>query len=121
MTAGLALDLRWVRYVGLAMLGAAALRPEIPMEVVPPCPLRSVTGIPCPLCGMTRGVTAAVHGDVANALLMSPASIVAVATTILLVVQWRARRAVLPVWALVAVVSLMWSWQLFKYATGRPL
>ena len=121
MTTAFAVDLRAPRYVGLAMLGAAALRPELPIEVVPPCPLRAVTGIPCPFCGMTRGVTAAVHGDVAHAFLMSPASIVAVVATILLVVQWRTRRAVLPVWGLVTVVALMWTWQLFKYATGRPL
>jgi len=25
------------------------------------------------------------------------------------------------VWLIVVVLALMWSWQLFKYATGRPL
>lgn len=27
------------------------------------CPLRSLTGIPCPVCGMTRSIMAAVRGD----------------------------------------------------------
>lgn len=103
------------------MLGAAVVRPELPVEVVPPCPLRAVTGIPCPMCGMTRGVTALVHGDLASAIVLNPASLVAVALALLLLLQWRTKRVVLPVWTIVAFLALMWTWQLFKYATGRPL
>jgi hypothetical protein len=73
------------------------------------------------MCGMTRGVTALVHGDFARALLMNPASYVAVALAILLIVQWRVRRVVIPVWLIFAVLAVMWAWQMFKYATGRPL
>jgi hypothetical protein len=114
-------ELRELRVVGAAMLGVAAVRPLIPFEFVPPCPLRFVTGIPCPMCGMTRGVTALVHGDFARALLMNPASFVAVALALLLIVQWRTKRVVIPVWVIVAAFAAMWSWQLFKLATGRPL
>jgi len=103
------------------MLGVAAVRPLIPVELVPPCPLRTFTGIPCPMCGMTRGVTALVHGDFAWAAVMNPASFLIVALAILLLVQWKTKRVVIPVWAIVAVLALMWTWQLFKYATGRPL
>ena len=112
---------RELRVVGAAMLGVAAVRPLVPFEFVPPCPLRTITGIPCPFCGMTRGVTSLVHGDVAHALLMNPASYLAVALAILLLVQWRTKRFVVPVWLIVGVLAAMWSWQLFKYATGRPL
>ena len=28
-----------------------------------PCPFRAITGVPCPLCGATRSVVLAVHGD----------------------------------------------------------
>ena len=86
------IDAKEVRVVGAAMLAVAAIRPAIPFEFVPPCPLRTITGIPCPMCGMTRGVTALVHGDFAHALLMNPASYLAVALAILLLVQWRTRR-----------------------------
>jgi hypothetical protein len=115
------LQLRELRILGAAMLGVAAVRPLIPVEFVPPCPLRTITGIPCPMCGMTRGVTALVHGDFAHALLMNPASYVVVALAILLLVQWKTKRVVIPVWLIVAVLAAMWSWQMFKYATGRPL
>ncbi len=114
-------ELRELRIAGVAMLGAAAIRPLIPFEFVPPCPLRTITGIPCPMCGMTRGVTALVHGDFARALLMNPASYVAVALALLLLLQWKTKRVVVPVWLIMAALAAMWTWQLFKYATGRPL
>ena len=115
------ISVRELRIAGAAMLGVAAVRPLIPVELVPPCPLRTITGIPCPMCGMTRGVTALVHGDFAHALLMNPASYLAVALAVLLLVQWRAKRVVIPVWVIIGVLAVMWTWQVFKYATGRPL
>ena len=115
------LDLRALRGVGVAMLSMAIVRPMLPFEVVPPCPLRTLTGIPCPLCGMTRGVTAAVHAEFGRALFLNPASILAVAAAVLLLIAWRTKRVTIPVWVIVLVLALMWSWQLFKYATGRPL
>lgn len=114
-------NVREARVVGAAMLGVAAVRPLVPFEFVPPCPLRTITGIPCPLCGMTRGVTALVHGELGHALTLNPGSYVAVALAILLLLQWRARKWVVPVWAIVTMLAVLWTWQLFKYSTGRPL
>src|SRR3982074_1850794 len=63
---------------GGRMPGTAAVRPLFPVEPGLPCPLRTLTGVPCPFCGMTRSVTAAVHGDLAHSLVLNPAGIVAV-------------------------------------------
>jgi len=32
------------------------------------CPLRALTGIPCPTCFLTRATTLALHGDLGNSL-----------------------------------------------------
>jgi hypothetical protein len=112
---------RELRIVGAVMLGLATVRPAIPFEFAPPCPLRTVTGIPCPMCGMTRGVTALVHGDIARAVVLNPGALLVVALAIVLLVQWKVRRFVVPIWVIVTVLALLWSWQLFKYSTGRAL
>ena len=115
------INLDVMRGVGVGILAVAAVRPLVPFELVPPCPLRTLTGIPCPLCGMTRGVTAAVHADLGRAAFLNPGSIVLVVLAVLLLVAWRSKRLDVPTWVIVGLLSLMWCWQLFKYATGRAL
>jgi len=115
------INLDVMRGVGVGILAVAAVRPLVPFEFVPPCPLRTVTGVPCPFCGMTRGVTAAVHADLGRAVFLNPGSVVAVVLAVLVLVAWRRKRLDLPVWSIAVVLGLLWSWQLFKYATGRPL
>lgn len=116
------IDLRPARVLAAGMLRVAAVRPLIPVETVPLCPLRAITGIPCPLCGMTRGVTAAVHGNLGRALELNPASVALVLLAVaVLIIPRLPARLIVPVWTIFGVVAVMWSYQLFKYSTGRPL
>ncbi len=114
-------DLKPLRFGAAAMLAIAAVRPALPVPVGPPCPLRTLTGIPCPLCGMTRGVTALVHGHLSAAFSFNPGAFAAVAIAIVLLVAWRWQRVRIPVWAVFLFFALLWSYQLYKYSTGRPL
>ena len=114
-------DLRPLRLTGLALVPAALVLEWLPVDPVPPCPLRTLTGIPCPLCGSTRGVIAAVHGHVGHALELNPASLLVLALAAILVLGWRVERVRIPVWSIVALFAVLWSYQLFKYSTGRPL
>ncbi len=114
------LDLRPLRWVGAGMLGVAAVRPLLGDPGFP-CPLRALTGVPCPLCGMTRGVTDAVHGEFGRAAFMNPGSLLLVVAAVVLLVAWRRRSVSFPTWLPYALVAALWAFQLFKYATGRPL
>jgi hypothetical protein len=114
-------DLRSLRAAGAAALGAALVLPLVPFEAGPLCPLRTITGVPCPFCGMTRSVTAAVHGDLARSLVLNPGGILIVVLAVTLLLAWRWRRVKLPVWTVFAFFAALWAYQLFKYATGRPL
>lgn len=38
------------------------------------CPLRAMTGVPCPFCGMTTGVVSILRGDMAGAASANPIS-----------------------------------------------
>jgi len=47
---------------GIAVIGISLINP-FAHHVTPPCPFHAVTGLWCPLCGGTRAVWAAAHGD----------------------------------------------------------
>jgi hypothetical protein len=66
-------------------------------------------------------LTEAVHGDLAGAAALNPGSILLVVAAVLLLVTWRRRTASIPIWLPIALVAALWSFQLFKYATGQPL
>jgi hypothetical protein len=114
------LDTRPLRVAGAAMLATAAVLPAVAHGPAL-CPLRAMTGVPCPFCGMTRGVVDAVHGDVGGSLLMNPGALLLVAAAVLLVLGVIRGRVTFPRWALVAGIAALWSFQLVKYATGLPL
>jgi hypothetical protein len=70
---------------------------------------------------MTRGVTSIVHGDVTHALHLNPGSLLVVAAALFLLIQWRMRRIVVPVWAIVTGLAALWAWQLVQHFTGHVI
>lgn len=70
MTANRQIGLLW----GLVALALVALSPLAPAlaEAAPGCPLKSVTGLPCPTCGTTRTALALAELDLGTALRVNP-------------------------------------------------
>ena len=96
------------------MLAAAVALPVLPGWAGVGCPLRALTGIPCPLCGMTTSVEAVVRFDLGSALAANPAGILAVLVAVLLLVV-RPRRIAVPSVALPAALAAMWVFELFRF------
>lgn len=91
------------RHLALAGTGCAALALVAAVDPArttlgPPCPLRAVTGLDCPLCGATRATHQLLRGDVAAALELNALYVVAL-PVVLALVGWWAIRGRLPAFA----------------------
>lgn len=63
-------ELTWGLVVAATgVIGAGWLWSGLP---TPLCPFHALTGIPCPTCGMTRGLRCLLHGDISSAFLFNP-------------------------------------------------
>ena len=53
------------RAMSSAIMGVALLHFGLILAGLPsiPCPIREVFGLPCPGCGLSRGIAALLHGD----------------------------------------------------------
>jgi hypothetical protein len=103
-----------LRFAGGLMVIMALIRPFIPLDLGVLCPLRAVTGVPCPFCGMTTSVTAAVHLDFAGAFAANPAGIVAVAVALFLLIR-RPAGVIVSMPFLLLALGAMWAFELSRY------
>ena len=108
-------DASELRLTGAALIvGGAALQLS-PVHVPIFCPLRTLTGIPCPLCGMTTSVEATVRLDLGSAVAATPAGVALVAGAIAVLIL-RPSVIRLPAVALYAVLAAMWVYQLYRFS-----
>jgi hypothetical protein len=101
---------------GAALVGGlyAVAQPVLPAALHLDCPLRRMTGIPCPLCGMTTAVGATLHLDLVGALRANPFGIAVAVLAMVLLVR-PPRRVAVPAWGAVALAIASWSFELHRY------
>lgn len=88
------------------------------------CPFYLITGIPCPSCGMTRAVAAALHLDFKKAFEYHPLFLLLAADSAYFLLHWlfpnkirlpkKAENAVL--WATAAAVFAVWAVRLAAHS-----
>lgn len=114
LRAPLEADGRDLRIAGGLMLGAGLLLPFLPEGAGLPCPLRTLTGVPCPLCGMTTSVTETLRLDLVDALAANPAGVGAVVAAFAVLAVRPARVRVSASLAYVALAA-MWLFELHRF------
>ena len=97
-----------------------------------PCPLRALTGIPCPLCGMTTAATGLASGDLGAALAANPFVFLLAGFTLVMAVlmvtralgwlgppaQWPESRRRHSYWVVGALAAASWAFQLHRFGWG---
>jgi hypothetical protein len=109
------LDPRELRLAGAAMLGAGVLLPVFPGHPSLVCPLRTLTGVPCPLCGLSTSVEETVRLHWGDALQANPLGLALVLAAAALLVL-RPRRLALPLPALYLALAGSWLFELHRFS-----
>lgn len=103
-----------LRWAVVGCLGLVAFGMILPFSPIPPCPLLSYTGVPCPFCGMTRSVRALVRFDLADSIRFQPFGMIAGLCAVVILALWALPRTrtmtVVRVPVAVVVVALAASW-----------
>ena len=111
----LEVDAAELRTAGMLMLAAGATLPLFGGHAGLPCPLRTLTGVPCPLCGATTSVEDTLRLDLRGALAANPAGVVAVAAALLLLAV-RPKRIRLPAPLAYACLAALWLFELHRFS-----
>ena len=109
-----AVDLRGLRGPAALMLAAGAALPLVPGHPGIVCPLRALTGVPCPLCGMSTSVEQIVRLRPGAALAANPAGFVVVAAA-LAVLLGRPRSLAVPTAVPIMLLLGMWLFELHRF------
>jgi uncharacterized protein DUF2752 len=94
-----------------------------------PCPLRALTGVPCPLCGMTTAATGLASGDLGAALAANPFALLLAGFTLVMAVlmaaralgrvpppaQWPESRRRQGYWVVTGLAAASWAFQLHRF------
>lgn len=104
-----------LRVAGTAMLAAGLALPVIPGHPSLICPLRTLTGIPCPLCGMSTSVEATVRLDLHGALAANPFGIPLVVAALAALVL-RPRRIPFSLPLLLVCLAVSWLFELHRFS-----
>jgi hypothetical protein len=109
------LDPAELRLAGGAMLAAGLALPVLPGHPSLHCPLRALSGLPCPLCGLSTSVEETVRLHLGGALAANPLGVLLVLVALALLVLRPARLA-LPRAVIPTVLAASWLFELHRFS-----
>jgi uncharacterized protein DUF2752 len=108
-------DITDSRGAAAVMLAAGVVLPFLPGHAGLPCPLRTLTGVPCPLCGMTTSVEATLHGHPGSAFAANPAGPALVLCAAAILIRRPKRRLHAPLGLVIFLFAAMWLFELNRF------
>jgi len=108
-------DLRRLQKPALVLLAGGLVLAHLPTGWGLPCPMRSLTGVPCPFCGVTTSVRDALGGHVRAGFKAAPLGLVLIAAGVAIALRLgpaniRVLRAVL-----ILVIAAEWCYELYRF------
>jgi hypothetical protein len=116
---------------GLAAAAASLVYPTVSQQtgIGLLCPLRTLTGVPCPMCGMTTAATGLARGDLDAALAANPfvlvLAVLIMGMAVLMAARaaglaapaapWPASRRRQALWAVAVLLAASWAFQLHRF------
>ena len=107
-----------MRWLVLGCVGLAVFGLVLPFSPIPPCPLRTMTGVPCPLCGMTRSARSLMRLDLGASVRFQPFGVVACFVGIVILALWALPRTRsitvvrVPLLAIILTFAASWIWNI---------
>lgn len=108
-------DLTRLRIPSCALLVGGLALAHLPNGLGPPCPLRALTGVPCPFCGTTTAIGDAGSGHLRSAVSVAPIGIVVVVIAILAVLGALPKKLTLNPLVILSILSVEWIFELYRF------
>jgi hypothetical protein len=108
-------DVRRLRKPAAVFLAGGLLLAHLPTAWGLPCPMRSLTGVPCPFCGVTTSVRDTLGGHLRAGLGAAPLGMFLVAAAIAATLRLGPARVRVLRPILIAAVAAEWCFELHRF------
>ena len=108
------IELGALRGTAAAMLAAGAALPLLGHPGIG-CPLRTLTGIPCPLCGMSTSVEDSLRLRIVDAVQANPLGVVVTVVALAVLVARKRPTLRIPVVSIYLTLAALWMFELVRF------
>ena len=103
------------RQFAIGLVGISFGLAHLSASVGLPCPMRSLTGIPCPFCGTTTALRDLGGGNIANSLQAAPLGMMLVFVALLMAIRRTSSPLRAPIWFVILPLFAEWLFELARF------